>query len=139
MRTSSRTETCHLVTRARKTNSACLVTLASTNSLILHVGLVLLQISLHKIVVFPALSSPSTRILASLSPKSDSSLDIHNPIAFGRWYHRCQHKLRLPHSKGPPTARPKVLPKSVEICRFAFRSDQDSCVTNRKARAGWDR
>jgi hypothetical protein len=35
--------------------------------------------SSHKIVVFPALSNPNTRILASLSPKRDINLDIHNP------------------------------------------------------------
>lgn len=33
----------------------------------------------HKMVVFPALSSPSTKILASLSPNSDSSLDTQRP------------------------------------------------------------
>ena len=34
----------------------------------------------HRMVVFPALSRPSTRILASFSPKRLNSLDIHIPI-----------------------------------------------------------
>ena len=34
----------------------------------------------QRIVVLPALSRPSTRIRASFSPNSDSSLDIHNPM-----------------------------------------------------------
>ena len=36
--------------------------------------------SLHRIVVLPALSSPSTKILASFSPNRATSLDIHRPI-----------------------------------------------------------
>ena len=35
----------------------------------------------HRMVVFPALSRPSTKILASFSPKRLSSLDIHSPIS----------------------------------------------------------
>ena len=34
----------------------------------------------QRIVVLPALSRPSTRIRASFSPNSDSSLDIHSPM-----------------------------------------------------------
>ena len=35
---------------------------------------------LHKIVVFPALSSPSTSIRASFSPNRARSFDIHSPM-----------------------------------------------------------
>ncbi len=34
----------------------------------------------HRIVVFPALSRPRTRILASFSPNKLSNLDIHSPM-----------------------------------------------------------
>ncbi len=34
----------------------------------------------HRIVVFPALSNPNTKILASFSPKRASNFDIHSPM-----------------------------------------------------------
>lgn len=37
--------------------------------------------SLHSIVVFPALSSPSTRMRASFSPKRPTRREIHSPMA----------------------------------------------------------